>query len=292
MIKALIRTMRPRQWTKNVFVMAAVVFDRQLTHPIALARSVSAMVLFCILSSCVYIINDLIDVEADRNHPIKCHRPIASGDLSPKTAIIALVILLAITFPLTYLLSPQFALISLIYFLGNLAYSFWLKHIVILDVIVLASFYVLRVGAGVSVINVERFSPWLYVVTTLFALFLAFGKRRAELALLTDTSTAHRRSLDGYTQPLLDQFITIVSTSTIIAYSFYTFSAPNLPTNDTMMLTIPFVMYGIFRYMYLISVKKSGGQPEEMLLKDRPLQATIFLYGLSVIAIFYFSAHL
>jgi 4-hydroxybenzoate polyprenyltransferase len=162
-----------------------------------------------------------------------------------------------------------------------------LKHIPLIDVLVLASGFVLRVGAGVSIIEVQRFSPWLYVVTTLLALYLGFGKRRAELSLLEQDANAHRRVLSGYNIALLDQLITIVSGTTIVAYSLYTFSAPNLPTNHSMMLTIPFVIYGIFRYLYLIQVEQAGGEPEEMLLSDRPLQATILLWGLSVLLFLY-----
>ncbi len=287
MLKALIKTMRPRQWTKNGFVMAAIIFDRQLFIVNSLLRSAAAMLLFCLLSSTVYIINDVMDVEADRQHPEKRKRPIAAGQLPIPVAITAAVIIFAVTMVLAYLLSPEFAIIALVYFLVNLAYSTRLKHIPLLDVLILASGFVLRVGAGVSVIHVERFSPWLYMVTTLFALYLGFGKRRAELTLLSGNANLHRRVLEGYTLPLLDQLITIVSGTTIVAYSLYTFSAPNLPANHSMMLTIPFVLYGIFRYLYLIQVKKEGGAPEELLLKDRPLQATVLLYGLAVLLVFY-----
>ncbi len=185
------------------------------------------------------------------------------------------------------LLSFEFALIGLAYLVLNLAYSAWLKHAPILDVMILASFYVLRVAAGVSLIHVHRFSPWLYVFTTFLALYLGIGKRRAELSLLADEANTHRKSLGEYTLPLLDQLILIVSSSSIITYSLYTFSAPNLPANDVMMLTIPFVIYGIFRYLYLLQVKHYGGEPEEVLLTDRPLQVAILLWMLSVLAIFY-----
>lgn len=281
--------MRPRQWTKNVVLLAGVIFDRQLSisHPMPFIRSLAGLLLFSLISSAVYIINDIVDVEADRQHPIKRTRPIASGKLPISTAIAAAVVLLLFSFPLAYFLAPAFALICLVYFLMNLAYTNWLKHIPVLDVLILAAGFVLRVGAGVTVIQVQRFSPWLYVVTTLLALYLGFGKRRAELALLADGANSHRKVLSGYTIPLLDQFITIVSSTTIIAYSLYTFSAPNLPTNHVMMLTIPFALYGIFRYLYLIQVKQSGGEPEELLLTDRPLQASILLWGLSIFLIFY-----
>ncbi|MHC1784465.1 MAG: decaprenyl-phosphate phosphoribosyltransferase [Anaerolineaceae bacterium] len=288
MLRALIITMRPRQWTKNVFVLAALIFDRQLSNPISVLHSLAGVALFCLLSSCVYIINDLMDIEGDRNHPKKKNRPIASGKLSIPVAIAAAIVILVLTLSLSYLLAPAFFVIAITYFLLNLAYSKWLKHIPLIDVLVLASFYVIRVGAGVSLIAVERFSPWLYVVTTLFALYLGFGKRRAELTLLSENAISHRRVLEGYTIPFLDQLILIVSSTTIIAYSLYTFSAPNLPENHAMMLTVPFVIYGIFRYLYLIEVKEAGGAPEDLLLSDRPLQATIVLFGVSVLIIFYF----
>lgn len=288
MLKAILKTMRPRQWTKNVFVLAALVFDRQLFSAIdPVLRSVGGMLLFCLLSSSVYIINDIKDVEADRQHPVKRNRPIASGQLPVPVAIGALVVLLAITFPIAYLLSPEFFLIALLYFLMNLAYSLHLKNVLLIDVLIIAAGFVLRVAAGVSLILVERFSPWLYVVTTLGALYIGFGKRRAELNLLQNGANNHRKVLDGYTLPFLDQMITIVSSTTIIAYSLYTFSAPNLPSNHAMMLTIPFVMYGVFRYLWLIQVQKEGGAPEEILLKDRPFQIDILLWGISVLIIFY-----
>jgi len=287
MLFALLKTMRPRQWTKNGFVLAAMVFDRQLTHPVALLHSIAGFMLFCLASSAVYILNDIIDVEADRNHPKKCNRPIASGKLPIPVARIVAIVLLVVAYTLAYFLSKGFFLIILVYLLVNLAYSNWLKHIPLIDVFVLASFYVLRVASGVSLIQVQRFSPWLYIVTTLFALYIGFGKRRAELSLLAGDANSHRRVLDGYTIPFLDQLITIVSSTTIIAYSLYTFTAPNLPDNHSMMLTIPFVLYGIFRYLYLIQVKEEGGAPEDLILGDRPLQITVVLFGIAVMLIFY-----
>jgi 4-hydroxybenzoate polyprenyltransferase len=285
--RPLLKTMRPRQWMKNGLLFIALIFDKQLTNWPAFGRIVLGFVLFCLLSSLIYIINDLVDLEADRNHPQKRLRPLPSGQLKESVARTAGIILTVIIFFLSALLSRNFAIVALLYLLLNLAYSAWLKHSPILDVMILASFYVLRVGAGVSLIVVHRFSPWLYVFTTFLALYLGIGKRRAELALLADEANSHRKVLEGYTLPLLDQLIIIVSSSTIITYSLYTFSAPNLPTNHTMMLTIPFVIYGIFRYLYLIQVKQSGGEPEEVLFSDRPLQATILLWGLAIVVIFY-----
>jgi len=288
-LSALIKTMRPRQWIKNGVLFAALVFDRQFTphHWPEILHTALGFGIFCLLSGLVYIINDIADVDADRKHPAKRLRPIPSGELPLPTAQVAAILIPLVIFPLSYLLSPTFSLVALGYLLLNLAYSKWIKHIPLLDVMAIALGYVLRVVAGVLLIQVARFSPWLYVVTTLGSLYLGFGKRRAELALLADDAYNHRRVLDGYTIPLLDQFITIVSATTIIAYSLYTFSAPNLPNNHIMMLTIPFVIYGVFRYLYLLQVKHSGGAPEEVFLSDRPLQATILLWGLGVLVIFY-----
>lgn len=287
MLFALIKSMRPRQWSKNVFVLAAVVFDKKLLNPEAVGKSLAGMVLFCLLSSSVYLINDILDAEADRNHPQKRNRPIASGKLPVPIATTAAIGIILLTIPLSFLLSSLFGWIASIYFLVNLAYSTRLKHIPLIDVLIIAAGFVLRVAAGVSLIQVERFSPWLYVVTTLLALYIGFGKRRAELTLLQNDANNHRRVLDGYNLALLDQLITIVSGTTIVAYSLYTFSAPNLPDNHSMMLTIPFVIYGIFRYLYLIQVEQAGGAPEDIVLTDRPLQATILLWGLSVLFVFY-----
>ena len=287
MLGALIKTLRFRQWTKNGFVLMALVFDLQLKNLAAVERSLIGFLVFCLLASAVYIFNDIKDIEVDRLHPKKRNRPIASGKLPIPIAYAEAGVLLAITLPAAYLLSPIFFLICLTYFLTNLAYSQWLKHIPVLDVLILASGFVLRVGGGVSIIQVERFSPWLYLMTMLLALYMGFGKRRTELATLAEVANSHRRVLDGYTLPFLDQLITIVSSTTIIAYSLYTFSAPNLPEDHSMMLTIPFVVYGIFRYLYLIQVKQEGGAPEELLLTDRPLQLAVFLCALIIFVIFY-----
>jgi 4-hydroxybenzoate polyprenyltransferase len=286
-IRSLIKTMRPHQWIKNILIYVPLVFDRKLTHVPSLIRTTTGFILFCLVASVVYIINDIADLEADRNHPEKRNRPLASGDLPISVAIVTAIVILVIVFPLAYWLAPSFALVLVCYFILNLLYSKWLKHIPIIDVFVLASFYVFRVIAGLTLVDVERFSPWLYMVTTLLALYIGLGKRRAELALMEDNANQHRRVLEGYTIPLLDQYITIVSAMTIITYSLYTFSAPNLPENHVMMLTIPFAIYGVFRYLYLIQIKKKGGTPEDILLSDRPLQVTVVLWGLAVMVIFY-----
>ena len=287
MLKAILRSMRLKQWAKNLLIFAGVIFDRQLTVWPSLWAAISGFFLFSILSSGVYILNDLIDLEADKQHPRKKHRPIASGELPIPLAYALGLAFVLIGLGLGYRLSPAFALISAISFLLNLAYSLWLKHLPIIDVITLASFYVLRVAAGVSIIQVQRFSPWLYVFATFAALFLGVGKRRAEISLATKAGKQTRRVLEGYTAPFLDQLLLAVLTLAILTYSLYTFSAPNLPENHTMMLTIPFVIYGFFRYLYLVQVQKSGEAPEDVLFSDRPIQATILLWGLAVMLIFY-----
>ena len=283
----LIKTMRPKQWVKNGLLFVAIAFDGQLFHWPALARTLAAFALFCLLSSLVYIINDLTDLEADRNHPKKRLRPLPSGQLSTQTARLAAIFLALVVFGTAFLLCWQFGLVALAYFSLNLAYSRWLKHVPILDVMGLATFYVLRVGAGVVVIVVSLFSPWLYVFTTFMALFLGIAKRRAELALLADEANTHRKVLEGYTLPLLDQLMTIVTSGAIITYSLYTFWAPGLPENHVMMLTIPFVLFGVFRYLHLVQVEQRGGAPEDVLFSDRPLQVDLLAWGLSVVLIFY-----
>ncbi|MBK5109131.1 MAG: decaprenyl-phosphate phosphoribosyltransferase [Anaerolineales bacterium] len=288
-LRALLVSMRPKQWMKNVLIFTALIFDEKLLDLQAFLVTCAGFILFSLVSSSVYLLNDITDVEADRQHPKKKNRPIASGDLKISTARWAVVVLLFLAIPLAYILSPGFCLLLLIYLVLNLTYSRWLKHIVIIDVFILASFYVIRVVAGLTLIEVTRFSPWLYVVTTLLALYIGLGKRRAELTLLSDGAQSHRKVLDGYSLPLLDQYITIVSATTVVAYSLYTFSAPNLPGNHAMMLTIPFAIYGILRYLYLIQNKQGGGAPEEELLSDRPLQVTILLWGLVVVLILYLS---
>jgi len=288
-LKDLIRTMRPKQWPKNGFLFAALIFDRQLFNFSAFLHTLAGFGLFCLLSGAVYMINDLMDLEADKMHPQKRLRPLASGRLPIPVVRVAVLILLILALPLAYLLSPMFAVWGLVYFTLNLAYSIRLKHIPIVDVMALASFYVLRVEAGVVLIQVTRFSPWLYVFTTFLALFLGLGKRRAELALLEGAAFTHRKVLDGYSLPYLDQLLMIVSSMTIITYSLYTFTAPYLQENYALMLTIPFLIFGIFRYLYLIQLEQGGGAPEDILFTDRPLQLALVLFGLTVVAVFYFN---
>jgi 4-hydroxybenzoate polyprenyltransferase len=287
MIRAIISSMRPKQWTKNFFIFFALVFDKQLFHIPALLHTIAGFGIFCFISSSVYIINDIFDIEVDKQHPTKKNRPLPSGKLSVATAWASAGILVALSLAAAAFLELKLLYIVLGYLFLNLAYSKWLKHIAILDVFIIATGFILRVEAGVVLIVVERFSPWLYVVTTLGALYLGFGKRRAELSLLSSGAGSHRKVLDGYSIPLLDQYITIVSAATILSYSLYTFSAPNLPQNHSMMLTIPFVAYIIFRYLYLIQMTNHAGAPDEVLLSDRPIQISIAITAIVVLAIFY-----
>jgi len=279
--------MRPKQWVKNILIFAALIFDRKLTNLPAFLQSLAGFIIFSLFASIVYIINDITDIEADQQHPQKRNRPLAAGKISIQTAMISAVVLLAIAISSAFWLSPSFAIINICYLLLNISYSKWLKHIILLDIIILASFYVLRVVAGVALIEIERFSPWLYIVMTFLALFIGSGKRRAELVLLTDKANSHRRTLDGYTLHFLDEIITSTASITIISYSLYTFFAPNLPENHIMMLSIPFVVYSIYRYQYLIQVKNVGGAPEDVLLSDTPIQIAVLIYGLAVLTIFY-----
>jgi 4-hydroxybenzoate polyprenyltransferase len=287
MLVNLLKTMRPKQWPKNVFIFTALVFVEKLFTPSPLLKTIAAFILFCLTSSAVYLINDVVDIEKDRQHPTKRLRPLASGQLKPSAAIAAAVLIPLVTLPLSFLLDPYFGLVALAYLLTMIFYSFVLKNIIILDVLTVAAGFVLRAVAGAVVISVP-ISPWLYVCTTLLALFIGISRRRHELVLLAENANEHRASLDEYSLPLLDQMIAVVTSATIIAYSLYTFSAPNLPPNHAMMLTIPFVLYALFRYLYLIHVENKGGTPEEIFLSDLPMMVTLGLWALAVIAVLYF----
>jgi 4-hydroxybenzoate polyprenyltransferase len=282
----LIKTMRPKQWVKNIFVFAPLVFDKKLLELDYLAQTVAGFVLLCVVSGTVYIINDVADADKDRQHPRKRERPIASGKVSVGAAVTLAIILLLIALPLAFLLDPVFGAIASGYLLIQVAYSFWLKNVVIIDVMIIAAGFLMRVAAGVPLADAP-ISPWLYICMTLLALLIGFGKRRHELTLLKENANAHRQSLEDYNISLLDHVISIVTASILLAYALYTFSAPNLPEEHTMMLSIPFLLYAIFRYLYLIHVKGMGGAPEEIVFSDRPLQVSVVLWGLSVIVVLY-----
>jgi 4-hydroxybenzoate polyprenyltransferase len=288
MLVPLIKSMRPKQWSKNIFVLAALIFDVKLFVEPFLLKSLLAFVIFCAISSSVYLVNDLVDIEKDRQHPAKRERPLASGQLSPTVAVIVAVLFVVVSLPAAYWLDREFALVAAAYLVMMTLYSFWLKNIVIVDVLALATGFVLRVIAGVALVKTARFSPWLYLCMVFLALFIGISKRRHELVLLDQQANAHRSIFDEYNLPLLDEMTRLVTACAAMAYSLYTFSAPNLPQNHAMMLTVPFVLYGLFRYMYLVHVKNQGGEPEELVLKDRPLLATVALWGLMVVVVLYF----
>lgn len=283
MLTGLLKTMRPRQWPKNAFVFVPLLFDGNFTTERAL-RTLAAFALLCLMSSAVYIMNDLADIESDRNHPTKRNRPLPSGQLNPTVAAIAAGALAVGSLALGALLALEFAIVLLAYLIVQIAYTFWLKRVVLLDVLSVSAGFVLRIAAGVTVIEVQRFSPWLYVFGGFLALFMVLGKRRHELVLLGQDAANHRAILAEYNLDLVDRLITIVTTSAITAYSLYTFLAEGAPDNNLMIFTIPFVLYGIFRYMYLVLVKNQGGAPEEILLRDRALQVDLVLWLILVIA--------
>jgi 4-hydroxybenzoate polyprenyltransferase len=279
--------MRPRQWPKNVFVFVALFFDGQVINVTSLLHTVLAFVLLCLMSSGVYLMNDLADIESDRRHPTKRFRPLPAGELQKGTAGAAAVFFALGSLTAGFALSTGFGLILLAYLVTQIAYTFWLKHVVLLDVSIVAAGFILRIAAGVTIIDVQRFSPWLYIFGGFLALFLVVGKRRHELVLLGDEARHHRAILQEYNLELIDRMLGIITTGAIVSYSLYTFLSEGLPENHAMMLTIPFVLYGIFRYLYLIHVRNEGGAPEEIVLRDRPFQVTILLYGIAAFIALY-----
>lgn len=283
----LIKTMRLRQWVKSVIVYAALVFDGKLFVPDLFLKTTGVFLAFCLLSSSVYILNDLVDMEKDRQHPRKRARPLASGQLDPRVAAAAAAIMATVAIGAAFAINAWAGVILLIYLAQNFAYSFWLKNVVIIDVMVLAFGFLLRVLAGVAVVQVENFSPWLYVCVTLLALFLGFGKRRQEIVLLEEGAGNHRSSLLEYNLPLLDQIIGMVVTATLVAYTFYSFDATTALAHSRMLLTVPFVFYFLTRYLYLVHVKHLGGAPDELLLEDRPLLINSVLWAVSVVLLIY-----
>lgn len=289
-LRGLLLTMRPKQWTKNLlFVFPAIIFDGKLFEADAFLRVFASFALLCLISGSVYIINDLVDIESDRQHPRKRFRPLPAGQLPVPMAKTAAVVFPLFGLALAWLLTPKLTLILLAYLIMQLMYSFWLKHVVILDVLVITAGFVMRVAAGVVVIQVTQFSPWLFVCTGLLALFLAISKRRQELILLGDRADNVRQIYREYNLPLLDEMLRITTTSTLITYIVYTIetSAPILAGTNLALLTVPFVMYGLFRYLYLIYVKGESSPPDEVLLKDRPLQLDLVGFALTCVIILY-----
>ena len=286
MIKGIVLSMRPAHWVKNLIVFAALIFAEAYMLPGKIYLAVLAFFAFGFGTSGVYLINDIFDRENDRNHPVKSKRPIASGTLPVSAAAAAAVVLLAVSIIIGIYINMPTVLALIVYIALNLAYSTILKQLVIIDVMSIAAGFVLRAVAGGFAIEVP-ISAWLLVCTTLLALFLGFGKRRHELTLLTDNAAGHRKSLEHYSTPFLDQMISVVTASTVVAYAFYTLSPEVVNKFGTqwLSLTIPFVLYGIFRYLYLIFHKEMGGSPTRLLLTDPPLLLCVLLWLMSVLVV-------
>ncbi len=305
MLFELVRAMRPKEWIKNTFVFAAIVFSQQRlwTHLDAVLTVIAAFGLFCMVASAIYLLNDLVDMEKDRAHPKKRHRPLASGRLSPYVAAVTAVVLVVTALPLSVVVDMQYtppggsatwfgynydflaALLAYVLVQG-VAYSYYFKHVVIMDVFTIAAGFVLRAVAGAMVLDIV-ITPWLLICTGLLALFLGLAKRRAELVLLENGAGAHRRILDEYSLPLIDQMMSIITATIIIAYTLFTSTAETLPQKPfpMMMITVPFVIYAIFRYLYLIYKQNGGGSPADLVLNDVPLAASIVLWGAITVAI-------
>jgi len=277
----LLKQLRPKQWTKNLLIFAAPLFSFETINFSSFLDTLIGFFLLSFVSGCVYIVNDYADREADRNHPVKKYRPMASGALPPTLAIVFGVLLLIVSLAVSYLVNPLFTVLLLLYFAINVAYSFRLKHVVIIDIMIIAAGFVLRAIAGGLVIHVP-FTPWFLLCTMLLSLFLAIGKRRHELHLLKNDKGSHRKVLEQYSFDLLDQMSSIVTTATIISYSLFTFTSGR---TVHLMWTVPFVIYGMFRYLYLIHIEKKGGSPDRVLFEDYHIMCTVILYVISVVGI-------
>jgi 4-hydroxybenzoate polyprenyltransferase len=287
LVTRLIITMHPRRWLKNIFMFTALVFGVKLSAPGLIGRSVLAFACLCLLSSAAYLTNDLVDSERDKHHPAKRDRPLAAGKLKRSWALAAAIILASASLTVALILDYRFALVGLAFLAVEITYSFVFTNFVILDVLAIAVAFILRVTAGSVIAGATRFSPWLYVCGSFLALFLALCKRRQELIVLGERAALHRKVLADYSSPLLVQMISVVTSSTVIAYSLYTFWGAHVPEDKSMMLTIPFVLYGILRYLLLMQRRDLADSPEEMLIKDPALVVNNVLWGVAVLAILY-----
>ena len=286
MINAIVKTARPHHWVKNLIVFAALIFAKKFADPESVTLAIKAFFAFCLASSAIYYLNDIADCKKDQLHPTKKNRPIASGRLSFKTAWFIAALLLTAGFILSYTLGQLFLFYFILYVFLNFGYNLGLKNVVIIDVMILAIGFVLRAAAGAEAITVP-ISSWLLVCTILLALFLGLAKRRHELVILGDDAISHRQSLAHYSPYFLDQMMSVVTASTVVAYAFYTLSPEvkdKLGTGN-MVFTVPFVLYGIFRYLYLIHQKDEGGSPTKLLVTDTPLLVCVGLWIISVFII-------
>ena len=285
---AFVTSLRPDQWTKNLLVFAGIIFGQRLLEPALFASSVVAFAVFCGLSSAMYLINDVVDREEDQRHPIKSRRPIASGTISTGTAMIGAASLAGSALVVAFWLGRPFGLVAVAFVSLLALYSKVLKHVVILDVFTIAAGFVLRAVAGAIAVAVP-ISQWLLVCTMLLALFLALAKRRHELVLLGDEASGHRRALAEYSSQLLDQLISIVAAATVVSYAFYTVEPATVEkfSTDLLTLSVPFPVYGVFRYLYLIHRQNGGDSPALILLRDRPLLACVMLWAGAIVLIIY-----
>ena len=284
----LLRSMRPKHWIKNVFVAAPLVFARKLQDPQAIANSIEAFLAYCLVASSIYLLNDYIDLDRDKGHPIKCKRALPSGRVSTRSVIALAFTLLIASCLLSLLVNGRFRMVLGVYFLMNLAYSTFLKQRVILDVMIIAVGFVLRVIAGSLAIAVAP-SNWLLMCTFLLALFIGFGKRRHELLVLEGSAMEHREVLSNYSPYFLDQMISVVTASTVMSYALYTISPKTIAKfqTESLIFTTPFVLYGIFRYLYLVHQEERGGDPASIVFSDKPLLVNILLWGIIVTALIY-----
>ncbi|PLX31070.1 MAG: decaprenyl-phosphate phosphoribosyltransferase [Ignavibacteria bacterium] len=282
-----LRTMRIKQWTKNVFVLSPVLFSRHLFDGEILLLAVAGFFLFSMIASAIYVLNDIVDASSDRTHPVKKLRPIASGALPVSVAGIVVIILVPLTLGAAWFIHPQFALVLCFYFVMNVVYSYALKRAVIVDVMTIAASFVLRIVAGAVIIDVP-ISEWLLICTSLLALFLGFSKRRHELTVMEHDAHIHRPVLMEYSTYFLDQMISLVTASTLICYILYTVSDETVAKfGKELLYTVPFVLYGLFRYYYLVHQKQTGGDPTTEFLSDKPLLLNVFLWAASVVVIIY-----
>lgn len=284
-LKSVFELMRPKQWIKNFFVFAAIVFSGNFFNPDVLKNNILTFILFCFTSSSIYILNDIVDIEKDRCHPDKKKRPLPSGRVSKNIAIILDILIVIGIISFSYIvLDIKILIVLLTYIVINILYSFKLKNVVIIDVMIITLGFVLRVESG-SIATGVRVSPWLFLCTILLSLFLALNKRKSEIITLKDMRSSHRKILEEYSVHMIDKMLTIVTPSILMAYCLYTFSSTQ---SKTMIFTIPFVLYGIFRYEYLVDKENVGGKPEAVFGKDIPFLINILLWIVSVLVIIYF----
>lgn len=288
MLRPLFKSLRPVQWVKNVFVLAPIVFAERLADPELLVSAILAFATFCLAASCIYLINDLGDREDDRRHPLKKHRPIAAGDLSVSAGWAAAATLAALTLGASLYLGIEFLIILAVYLAVNVAYSRGLKRVVILDVMVVSAGYVFRVMAGAAAIRVDV-SPWLLLCTVFLALLLILSKRRHELLLLAGDAGDHRAVLQHYSATFLDQMINVVTASSVVCFALYAMDDDTVARfgSDRLIYTLPLVIFGIFRYLYLVYQTDNPRNPTEALMRDVPFVVNIFLWGLAVLWIVY-----